>query len=149
MKNTDLTLVLRRTFHASRERVFDTWTNTASTVGFWGPAGFTLAFHEIDLRPGGRWRLGMRAADGELHVSAGVYREMTRPERLVMTHGWEDASGAVSDESLVTVTLTERDGETDMLFEQRGFPSEKSRDDHEGGWTEAFDALAAAMKVRQ
>ncbi len=36
------------------------------------PDGFTLAFHEIDLQPGGKWRIGMRAADGELHVSAGL-----------------------------------------------------------------------------
>lgn len=32
-----LELTLRRTFDAPRKRVFDAWTNTASSVGFWGP----------------------------------------------------------------------------------------------------------------
>ena len=139
MKNSGLVLTLRRTFDASCERVFDALTNTASTVGFWGPAGFTLAFHEIDLRPGGKWRLGMRKADGELHVSTGTYREIIAPTRIVMTHGWEDENGTVASETLVSITFTEREGKTDMLFEQRGFESAPTRSGHDRGWTEAFD----------
>jgi uncharacterized protein YndB with AHSA1/START domain len=140
-----LKLTLRRTFDAPRERVFDAWTNTKSTAGFWGPAGFTAAFHEVDLRPGGKWRLGMRAGDGKLHVSAGTYREITAPARLVLTHGWEDASGKLGTETVVTVTFTARDGKTDMLFEQFGFESEGSQNGHKGGWTEAFESLSAAL----
>ena len=140
-----LKLTLRRTFNASAERVFDAWTNSESSVGFWGPAGFTLAFNEIDLRPGGKWRLGMRSAAGELHVSAGTYKEISAPSRLVLTHGWEDERGRLKHETLVTVTFTGRDGKTDMLFEQVGFESESSRQGHEGGWTEAFDNLGAAL----
>jgi len=142
---TPLELTIRRTFDAPRERVFDAWTNTASSVGFWGPQGFTLAFNEVDLRPGGKWRLGMRSASGELHVSAGTYREISAPSRLMLTHGWEDEHGKVRNETVVSVTFTARDGKTDMLFEQVGFESQSSKRGHEGGWTEAFGNLAAGL----
>jgi uncharacterized protein YndB with AHSA1/START domain len=141
-----LKLTLHRTFEAPCERVFDAWTNSASSVGFWGPEGFTLAFHEVDLRPGGKWRLGMRAADGVLHVSGGTYREISAPTRLVFTHGWEDAQGKLGKETVVTVTLTERFGKTEMRFEQVGFENETSQRGHEGGWTEAFGALAVVLE---
>jgi uncharacterized protein YndB with AHSA1/START domain len=81
-----------------------------------------------------------------LHVSSGRYREITLPSRLIMTHGWEDENGELKHETVVSVTFTERDGKTEMLFEQVGFESEGSRKGHEGGWNEAFDNLFAALK---
>ena len=45
--------------------------------------GYTTPIAEVDLRVGGRYRLGMQAPDNDdLMVAAGAYREVTRPERL-------------------------------------------------------------------
>ena len=140
-----LELVLNRRFDAPRSLVFGAWTNPETPVGWWGPKGFTLEFDEKDLRIGGRWRLGMRAPDGTVHVNGGVYREIVAPERLVMTHGWEGQDGRLANETLVTITLTEQDGGTEMVFEQTGFDSAGSRDGHGQGWGEAFDALGEAL----
>ena len=145
MTDQPLTLTIDRRFPAPRARVFDAWTNPNSQVGWWGPAGFSLVFNEIDLRQGGHWRLGMRAPDGKLHVSQGVYREIAPPERLVMTHGWEGDTDTDQPETLVTVVLEESEGGTDMHFEQTGFATVASRDGHRRGWTEALDSLAAAL----
>jgi uncharacterized protein YndB with AHSA1/START domain len=144
--DTALVLKITRIFDAPRTRVFDAWTNLDSGAGWWGPKGFTRLFHEIDLRPGGRWRLGMRSPDGKDHVSAGIYREIVPPGRLVMTHGWEGADGHPGPETVVTITLTDRDGRTEMTFEQTGFDSLPSRDSHREGWTEAFDMLEAGLE---
>lgn len=141
---TMLTLRIIRTLDATCARVFDAWTNPDSDIGWWGPKDFTLLFHESDLKPGGCWRMGMRREDETL-VSCGVYREIVPAERLVMTNSWEDAKGNVGSETLVTLTLTDHDRKTHMVFEQTGFESSTMRDSQHRGWNEAFDSLTAAL----
>ena len=144
-EDTSYTLMIKRTFAAPRVRVFDAWTNPNSDIGWWGPKNFTLLFDEKDLQPGGRWRMGM-VSKGEKNVSGGVYREIVPPARLVMTHAWEDADGKLEPpDTLVTITLVERDDETEMVFVQTGFEDAASRDGHRDGWNEAFDALTGGL----
>src|SRR5579862_1989189 len=57
-------LVFRRLLDAPRELVFDVWTNPAHVPQWWGPNGFTTTIHEMDVRPGGVWRLTMHGPDG-------------------------------------------------------------------------------------
>jgi uncharacterized protein YndB with AHSA1/START domain len=143
--DTSSTLPINRTFAASRIRLFDAWTNPNSITGWWGPKDFTLLFNEMDLKPGGRWRMGM-ARQGEKAVAGGVYREITSPARLVMTHAWEDFDGHPEPpETLVTITLVERGDRTEMVFVQTGFEDAASRDGHRVGWNEAFDALVGGL----
>ena len=137
-------LKITRTFEAPPALVFDAWTSPDSNIGWWGPKDFTLLFNEKDLKVGGPWRMGM-SRKGEKHVSTGVYREIIKPERLVMTHAWEDAAGKLSPKTLITIRFAERNGKTEMSFEQTGFADAATRDGHREGWTEAFDALAAAL----
>jgi uncharacterized protein YndB with AHSA1/START domain len=59
----------------------------------------------------------------------------------VFTHAWDDEHGKPGHETVVTVTLVERDGKTEMTFRQGVFKSVESRDGHNGGWTECFDRL--------
>jgi uncharacterized protein YndB with AHSA1/START domain len=44
---------------------------------------------------------------------------------------------------LVTITFEERNGKTVQTFHQKPFLTIESRDGHVGGWTSAFDKLAA------
>ena len=142
---TALVLKITRTFDAPRTLVFDAWTNPESEVGWWGPKDFSKLMQEIDLQVGGRHRLGMVSPKGEKHVSGGVYHEIVPPERLVMTEAWEDSRGMPGHETLVMINLVERNGKTEMTFEQTGFEDAATRNSHREGWTEAFDALADAM----
>jgi uncharacterized protein YndB with AHSA1/START domain len=65
-----------------------------------------------------------------------------RPERLVFTHVWLDAQGKPGKETLVTITLAEHGGKTELTLHQTGFKSVESRDGHRGGWTSTLDRLA-------
>lgn len=68
-----LVLRVRRRFSAEPERVFDAWTSPAVLREWWAanPA-WDGADAEVDLRPGGRYRLGMRDTErGVVHVVAG------------------------------------------------------------------------------
>ncbi|MBX3654573.1 MAG: SRPBCC domain-containing protein [Ramlibacter sp.] len=138
-------LVITRLFNAPRQLVYEAWTRPEHLAHWSGPEGFTTPHHEMDLRVGGRYRACLRSPDGQDHWVQGVYRELRAPERLSMTHAWEDASGQPGLETLVTVTFTDQDGQTLMTFHQAAFESSASRDGHEGGWSSSFHRLAAHL----
>lgn len=138
-------LVITRVFNAPRELVWKAWTDGETMSRWSAPHGFTIHHGERELRPGGAWRCGMRAPDGEDHWVGGVYREVTPPERLAFTHAWEE-NGKRGHETLVTVTLEAVEaGKTRMIFVQSGFDSTTSRDGHKEGWSEAFEQLTIIL----
>lgn len=77
--------VITRFFDAPRDRVFRMWTDPKHMAQWWGPRGFTNPICELNVRPGGSWRIVMRGPDGQEHPAKGVYREIEPPRRLVMT----------------------------------------------------------------
>ena len=52
---------------------------------WWGPANFTNSACEMDVRPGGAYRIVMRSPEGVEYPIRGIFLEVARPERLVMT----------------------------------------------------------------
>jgi uncharacterized protein YndB with AHSA1/START domain len=63
-----------------------------------------------------------------------------------MTHCWTDESGnPTGPETLITVTLTESDGRTQMNFHQALFETSASRDGHSQGWSQSFDRLVGYL----
>ncbi|HEX4649653.1 MAG TPA: SRPBCC domain-containing protein [Steroidobacteraceae bacterium] len=146
----ELELTIHRTFDAPRALVFRAWTEPQHLARWSCPRGFTMMENRGELRVGGGFSAWMRSPEGEDHRLRGVYREIAPPERLVFTHSWLDASGAPGPETLVTVTLAERDGRTEMTFHQAGFGSVASRDGHERGWASSFELLTELLaKVRR
>jgi uncharacterized protein YndB with AHSA1/START domain len=145
---TDLDLTISRVFDAPRELVFEVWTNPDHLVRWWGPVGFTGESCTIKLEDGGRWRTCMRnSADGTEHWARGVYHEIKRPERLVFSFAWEEPKGTPGHDTLVTITLDDRDGKTEMTFHQAIFETVEDRDGHVDGWRECFDELAAYIEA--
>jgi uncharacterized protein YndB with AHSA1/START domain len=138
-------LTMRRTFDAPRALVFRAWTEPQHLAQWSCPRGFTMIENRGELRVGGSFFAWMRSPQGEDHRMRGVYREIVAPERLVFTHAWLDARGAPGPETLVTVTLAERNGRTEMTFHQGIFESVASRDGHEQGWTSCFELLAELL----
>jgi uncharacterized protein YndB with AHSA1/START domain len=135
-------LIITRLFDAPRELVFQCWTQAEHLQHWQGaPRGFTVTTQESDIRPGGSFRICMRSPEGVDSWLQGAYREIVPPERLVFTHVWLDAKGKPGKETLVTVTLAERDGKTELTLRQSGFGSVESRDGHKYGWTSALDVL--------
>jgi len=138
-----MTLRLTRVVPALRDAVFRAWTDPEALRRWWVPFdGMSVPVAEVDLRPGGRYRLTMRNAKGEeFHVS-GVYREVRPPERLVYTWRWD---GPDDHETLVTVDF-EASGATTLLhLTHERFPDEAVRDRHGAGWAGVLDSLVAMM----
>jgi len=138
-----VTLRLQRSFAAPRERVFQAWTTPAEMKQWKAPGDMTTPLAEVDLRPGGKYRIHMRASDGAEHHLVGVYRVVEPPKKLVYTWRWENEPDA--PETLVTVEFFERGGATDLVLTHELFPNEEARSKHEHGWTGCLDKLARVV----
>ena len=141
---TEITLNLRRIFKAPRKKVFRAWTDPEELKKWWGPEGYATPSAEVDLRVGGKYRLGMRKLpDGEIFYLSGIYREVRPPERLVYTWRWE--AQPEHGETLVTVEFREVGDSTEVVLTHERFPTETARDDHNRGWSGCLDRLAELL----
>ena len=138
-----VTLRLRRTFQAPRERVFRAWTSAEEVKRWKGPGPLNVRVAEIDLRVGGRYRVHMRGPDGAEHRLVGEYREVDAPKKLVYTWSWED--DREMGETIVTVEFLDRGASTDVILTHDLFPNEEICSRHEAGWTGSFEKLAAIL----
>jgi uncharacterized protein YndB with AHSA1/START domain len=149
-----------------RERVFEAWTEPKHLARWWGPRSITNPVCEMDVRPGGAYRITMRDANGETYPIKGFFREVVRPERLVMSmdcsehsQKWHDMvcpKHAVGDknpvgEILCTVTFEEDAGKTKVTVRQR-FASVEIRNamvrlGMKDGWSQSFDKLTELLVV--
>ena len=92
------TITLERTFQASIEEVWDLWTTREGIESWWGPDGFAVKVHQLDLRPGGELVYAMTAIGHdqlEFLKKAGMpattenratFTEVEPPRRLSYSH---------------------------------------------------------------
>jgi uncharacterized protein YndB with AHSA1/START domain len=135
-------LVITRLFEAPRDLVFRAWTEPDRAARWWGPQGFVTTYCNMDVRPGGTFRVCMRSPEGIEHWKQGIYREVVERERLVFTFAWDDAEGKPSHQTLVTVTFIERGDKTELILRQVVFETVEARDNHQRGWTSTLERFA-------
>ena len=59
----DRKIVIERIYEASIEDVWELWTTSEGIESWWGPDGFLVKVHQLDLRAGGEMRYAMTAVD--------------------------------------------------------------------------------------
>jgi len=138
---SDDVLSIERLIPAPPQKVFDLWTDPEKLVQWWGPEGFKIPAHALDVRPGGRWRTTMKSPDGSLHTVSGVFRTVDPPNRLVFTWAWDDDKGLRGHETEVIVTFHAAPGGTRLTLVQQNFENAASRDNHGKGWASTFNNL--------
>ena len=90
---------------------------------------------EIDLRPGGRYRLSMEDPSGVVRSVGGEYVEVDPPRRLVYTWASESHDAETDAATLVTVEFRELSpDETAVILTHTGFADGERRDLHREGW---------------
>ena len=114
-ETADREIVITRLIDAPRELVFTAWTNPDHVAHWWGPKGFTTTIHEMDLRPGGVWRLVMHGPDGTDYPNKIIFVEVVKPERLVYTNSG-GKKGGPSAQFQNTVTFEEQGGKTKLTM---------------------------------
>jgi uncharacterized protein YndB with AHSA1/START domain len=141
--------IISRTVNAPRELVWDAYTKPEHLKRWFGPKGFTMPTCNMDFRPGGIFHYCMRSADGQEMWGKWTFHEIVRPEKLVTTTSFSDASGGVARhpmaptwplETMGTTTFTELDGKTTIRLEWTTVNATETEQ-------KAFDASHASMNM--
>jgi uncharacterized protein YndB with AHSA1/START domain len=126
------TISIVRKFKAAPEKVWRAWTDAQTLKQWMAPSdAYAVLLAEADVRVGGRYRIVMKAPDGEEHDLSGVYREVTPNRKLVFTWAWRSTP---ERESLVTVELRAAAGGTELALKHEQFFDAAARDRHQHGW---------------
>jgi uncharacterized protein YndB with AHSA1/START domain len=107
---TNREIIVRRMLDAPRDLVFEVWTDPKHVAQWWGPNGFSTTIKEMDVRPGGIWRLVLHGPDGRDYHNRIVFLEVVKPERLAYKHDPEP--GVEFSTHQTTITFTELGGKT-------------------------------------
>ena len=129
---TGKNLALTRVFDAPRELVWKAYTDPAHIVKWMFSKDWESPFAETDLRPGGKFRIGMRPADHseEGFTFDGTYREVKRLERIVQVIG---------DGRVMTTTFEDQRGKTKLSLTVEMSESEEQE---RTGWTQILEHFA-------
>lgn len=141
--NAGNTLVMKRTFPATCERLFAMWTSAELMMKWFCPGQeMTVPVAEVDAREGGTYRIVMQNKDGETYSPSGVYEKVVPNEKLVFSWKWADS------ELITRVTIEFKavsDAETELTLMHEGFPEKEIRDRHNEGWEGCLSRLADAV----
>jgi uncharacterized protein YndB with AHSA1/START domain len=129
---TGRTLALTRVFDAPRDLVWQAFTDPAHIVKWMFSNDWESPFANTDVRPGGKFEIGMRPADHseDGFTFAGTYREVVKPERIVQVIG---------DGRVMTTTFEDQRGKTKLtLTVEMSLGEEQERT----GWTQILEHFA-------
>jgi len=152
-----LDLVLERWVDVSPDLVWEAWTQPRHLKRWFTPAPFTTPECEIDLRPGGRFRVVMRSPEGEEMETEGCYLEVTPVRRLIWTGalkpGYRPAPAvrSVTDFAFTAAIIMEPQGTGTKYTAIALHRDPEDRGKHEAmgfhdGWGKALDQLVAVMR---
>ena len=157
---SDLDLVLERILNAPRELVWEAWTNPEHLKRWFAPQPYEISEVEMDLKPGGIFRIRMVGPDGfdTGHGNAGCVLEVVEGERLVWTSalgpGYRPAEMGEGCESFPMTAIVTFEDTSDGKTRYTATAlhrNEADRDIHEKmgfheGWGTCADQLAEVAK---
>lgn len=134
---------IERTFDAPADQVFDAWTNPEVIERWFRPArGWQKPSAEVDLRVGGRVRVVMRSPEGAPVGAGGEYTLIDRPHKLAFTWTFDDDP---SNEQMIELEFTERDGATTVVFVNSNISNEERRESQYEGWSMCIDNMGRVL----
>lgn len=147
-------LIITRVFDAPRELVFDACTDPKHLVHWFGqPKGATMPVCKVDLRVDGVLHYCVLAPDGQTIWGKGFYREIRRPEKLVLVSYFSDPNGNIVDvpglphESIMKFTFDDVEGKTRLTVQHDGVEqaSPENQSLYKLGWNESLDRLTDTL----
>jgi uncharacterized protein YndB with AHSA1/START domain len=147
---SDRELVLRRTFRARPQIVFDAMTKAELIRRWWAPRSLGVELYECDTDPrvGGAYRFVFGKKDKPRMAFSGVYKEIAPGARVVFTQIFEPMREA--GEGLVTATYEATPEGFTRLVQRELYPSKEAlagaiASGMEKGMRETLDQLAALV----
>ncbi len=136
IETSNTSLTIRRTFDASRERVFRAFTDPDELEQWFVPEGMTAEVHALEPEPGGAFAITWMAGENRID-NEGTYVEVAENERLVAVE--ETAEG----ELRLAYEFRDADDGTEVIVTQE-FPDSVPKGAAEG-WTSILDNLGEVL----
>lgn len=131
---------ITRVFDAPPELVWRAWTEEAELAQWLKPFGVSTDSVSFDVRTGGQYAYTMTNEEtGETFPTGGTFLEVEPMHRLVFT--WGEPEAPVDTAPVITLTLTEHDGGTELVFHLRGYNGKPGDGFVYDGWDEALTNL--------
>lgn len=156
-ETSSLSLTQTRVIRAPRSKVYEAWTNPLIMKQWFGNAAMVCTAATLDVRVGGTYRIeavrtepsAMGPAGAEdpcegrnFSAAVGSYTKVVPNELLQFT--WTPAWNP-EEQSLVTVSLKDAPGGTEITVLHEKFATEASRDAHSKGWDYALNTIARVV----
>ena len=130
-------VTIRRTIDAPREHVWDALTDPEEMKRWYGADLMEVQIHTFEAEPGGAFSLTMDDGENRYDID-GTIVDVVEYERLV--HTWYVGR--------VTFELTDVGEGCEVVLTHEGLPDRKTVEQHETGWVDAIEALAATIERR-
>lgn len=147
ISSTAPSLLIRRTFDAAPQRVYQAFADHDRLLQFICPPSAQVVESEADVRNGGTYRFVLKMEDGELWTLRGEYREVSPPNRLSMTWIWVEDDPKDEQNTLLTIECNAAGAGTELVLRHELFVREESRDNHEHGWNACLDKIAEHLSA--
>lgn len=150
-----------RTYDAPVEDLWDLWTTKEGLESWWGPVGFRIDVHEIELRVGGELRYDMIAvgADeiefmeksgmGVCHDTRGTFVEIEPFRRLKVLYTIDFLPGVEPYENSMLVEFIPEEDSVRMVITVDPHPDETFTQMASQGWESQLSKLPEALAARR
>jgi uncharacterized protein YndB with AHSA1/START domain len=133
-------LSIRRRLPATREVVFEAWTDPQGLREWMCPGDTISAEAKLDLRVGGSYRIVMKSKTRD-YVHTGVYQVVEPPSKLVFTWTREEEAAP----TLVTVEFIAHGNESELVLTHERFHDADVMKRYQGGWGTIAEKFATYL----
>lgn len=137
--SNDKSLTVSKTINADKATIFNALTDEKIMTKwfFAGPEGWSATV-KSDSKKGGSYKIDMHNGEGTTYTHTGEYKEVSPNDKIVFS--W---NSQVVNDTLVTITLTEVDGGTEVKLLHEFLPNEQTVEQHTGGWAMILERLSS------
>ncbi|MFC0582261.1 SRPBCC family protein [Micrococcoides hystricis] len=131
---------ITKSFAASSAELWEAWTDATVFATWMEPYGVDPSSVVIQPHFGGKYFYTMvNAETGDEFHTGGVFLEVTPTQRLSMT--WGEPGSPVEESPRLTLSFSEREQETELVFHLHGFSGEPGDGFVYDGWDRALTNL--------
>lgn len=140
-------VVVRRTYDATPEELFDAWLTPGLIEKWWGPEAYVTKVAKFELREGGEFRFEMIWPKGTLGAMAGTFIEINKPSRLVLEMSEHCTCNLPEGEeqqlatALVTADFVSKGSTTELVVTHDGLSTPHICEQFDEGWCTSLERL--------
>ncbi|MEO5673304.1 MAG: SRPBCC family protein [Chitinophagales bacterium] len=143
MSNNSVTL--HRVLKAAPEKIYRAFTESSALASWLPPHGFICVVHNMDLKPGGIYRMSFtNFSTGNGHSFGGKYLELKPNEFLRYTDQFDDPN--LPGEMITSAWLRKVSCGTELKVIQEGIPAAIRVEMCYLGWQDSLEKLAKLVE---